>query len=159
MLRSCSRLMAATSARAWPMPMPAGVEGTRGGAEEVQGADDLLAQPHRQGLHGREPGVAGGGGEPGPAVCLGGEIGDGDGPAGPEAVQAGSLVVLQLEQFQQPGRLAGRGDDAQLAARVGQQQPGGGDVQQLDAAAGQHMHKVDHVEPGDHGVGQLDERP
>jgi Fe-S cluster assembly protein SufB len=37
------------------------VEGAPGGAEEVQGADDLLAQPHRQGLHGGEPGVAGAG--------------------------------------------------------------------------------------------------
>jgi len=28
-----------------------GVKGARGGAEQVQRADDLLAQPHRQGLH------------------------------------------------------------------------------------------------------------
>jgi hypothetical protein len=134
------------------------VEGARVGAEQVQGADDLLAQPHRQGLHGGEPGVAGGGGKPGPAPCLGGEVGNGDGLAGPEAVQAGSLVALQLEQLEQPGGCAGGGDDTQVTARAGQQQPGRGDVQQLDAAAGQHVQEVDHVEPGDHGVGQLDER-
>jgi len=62
---------------------------------------------------------------------------------------------LQLEQLQQPGGLAGGGDHAQLAARLRQQQPGGGDVQQLDAAAGQHVQEIDHVEPGDHRVGQL----
>jgi hypothetical protein len=75
----------------------------------------------------------------------------------PEAVQAGTLVVLQLEQLQQPGGLAGGGDHAKLPARVSQQQPGGGDVEQLHAAVGQHVQEVDHVEAGDHGVGQLNE--
>jgi hypothetical protein len=135
-----------------------GVEGARGGPEQVQGADDLLPQPHRQGLHGGEPGVAGGCGEPWPVTRLGGEIGSGDGLAGPEAVQAGPLVALQLEQLEQPGGLAGGGHHAQFTARVGQQQPGRGDVQQLDAAAGQRVQEVHHVEPGDHGVGKLDER-
>jgi hypothetical protein len=35
------------------------VEGARAGAEEIQRVDDLLAQPHRQGLHGGEPGLPG----------------------------------------------------------------------------------------------------
>ncbi len=133
-----------------------GVEGAGGGAEEVERADDLVAQPHRQGLHGAEAGLPGGGGEPGPAL-VGAQVGGCHGLAGPEAVQAGSLVALQLEQLEQPGGLAGGGHHAQFPARVGQQQPGGGNVQQLDAAAGQHMQEVDDVEIGDHGVGQLDE--
>ena len=58
-----------------------GVEGTRDGAEQVQRADDLVAQPHRQGLHGGQPGLLGGGGEPGPALRIGGQVGGGDGPA------------------------------------------------------------------------------
>jgi hypothetical protein len=74
-----------------------GVEGARDGAEQVQRADDLVAQPHRQSLHGGESGLLGGGGEPGPALRFGGQVGGGDGPVGPEAVQAGTLVVLQLK--------------------------------------------------------------
>jgi hypothetical protein len=85
--------MVATSASAYVR----GVEGTRDGAEQVQRADDLVAQPHGQGLHGGEPGLLGGGGEPGPALRFGGQVGGGDGPASPEAVQAGTLVVLQLK--------------------------------------------------------------
>ena len=150
--------MVATSARAWPTRMSAGSKGPGAGAEEVQRADDLLAQPHRQGLHGGEPGLLGGGREPRPALRRGGQVLGVDGLAGPEAVQAGTLVALYLEQLKQPGGFAGGGHHAQLTARVSQQQPGGGDVQQLHAAVGQHVQEVDHVEVGDHGVGQLDER-
>jgi hypothetical protein len=74
-----------------------GSPGTRDGAEQVQRADDLVAQPHGQGLHGGEPGLLGGGGEPGPALRIGRQVGGGDGPASAEAVQAGTLVVLQLK--------------------------------------------------------------
>ena len=138
--------------------MSRGGEGPCIGAEQVQRADDLLAQPHRQGLHGGEPGLPGGGREPRPALRRGGQVRGGDGLAGPVAVQAGTLIVLQLEQLKQPGGFAGGSHHAQLTARISQQQPGGGDVQQLHAAVGQHVQEVDHVEAGDHGVGQLDER-
>ena len=87
--------MVATSASAWPTRVR-GVEGTRGGAEEVQRADDLVAQPHWQGLYGGEPAcwaAAVNRGQRG----LGGQVGGGHRPAGAEAVQAGTLVVLQLE--------------------------------------------------------------
>ena len=72
--------MVATSASAWPMRMSAGSKAPDG-AEQVQRADDLVAQPHRQGLHGGEPGLLGGGGEPGPALRFGGQVGGGDGRA------------------------------------------------------------------------------
>ena len=150
--------MVATSASAWPTRMSAGARAPAVGAEQVQRADDLLAQPHRQGLHGGEPGLPGGGREPRPAARRGSQVRRGDRPASPEAVQAGTLVVLDLEQLEQPGGFAGGGHHAQLTARVSQQQPGGGDIQQLHAAVGQHVQEVDHVEAGDHGVGQLDER-
>jgi len=65
---------------------------------------------------------------------------------------------LQLEQLKQPGRLAGGRHHPQITARIGEQQTGGGDVQQLRAPVGHHVQEVDHVESGDHGVGQLDER-
>ena len=54
-----------------------------------------------------------------------GEVDVGDGLAGGEAVQAGALVVLQLEQLQQPGRLVGVGDHLQAAPLVVEHQPGG----------------------------------
>ena len=131
------------------------VEGTWGGAEKVERADDLVAQPHRQGLHGGEAGLSGGGGELGPAL-VSTQVGGCDGVPGAEAVQAGPLVALQLEQLKQPGGLAGGGHHTQFSARIGQQQPGGGNVQQLGAAGGQHVQEVDDVEVGDHGVGKLD---
>ncbi len=74
-------------------------EGARADAEQVQRADDLLAQPHRQGLHGGEPGLPGGGSEPRPALRRGSQVRGGDGLARSEAVQAGTLVVLYLEQL------------------------------------------------------------
>ena len=133
------------------------VEAARCGAEQVQRADDLIPQPHRQRLHRREPGPGGGLGEPGPPRGRAGQVGSGDGPAGTEALQAGPFVVLQLEQLQQPGFLAGGRRDPQLAARVGQHDPGRGRGQQGDAAVGEHVQEVDDVEVGDHRVGQLDE--
>jgi PPOX class probable F420-dependent enzyme len=77
--------------------------------EQVQRADDLAAQPHRQRLHGPEPRLRGGVREPGPALVRAGQVGGGDGLAGAEAFQAGPLVVLQLEQLQQPGKSGWRG--------------------------------------------------
>src|ERR1019366_5545329 len=72
-----------------------GGQGSRAGAEEVQRADDLLAQPHRQGLHGGEARLLGGGGGPRPAVGWGGHVPRIDGPAGPEAVHPGALVAFR----------------------------------------------------------------
>ena len=146
--------MVATSASAYVR----GVEGTRDGAEQVQRADDLVAQPHGQGLHGGEPGLAGGRREPRPPRRLGRQVRGGDGPTRPEAVQARPLIALQLEQLEQPGGLAGGSHHAQLTARVSQQQPGGGDVKQLRAAVGQDVQEVDHVEADHQRVSQLDER-
>jgi hypothetical protein len=74
-----------------------------------------------------------------------------------EAVHAGPLVGLQLEQLQQPGPLGGGGDHLQRAVLVGQQQPGGRDAQQLDTSLGERVQKVDHVELVHQGVGHLDE--
>ena len=74
-----------------------------------------------------------------------------------EAIQARALVVLDLEQLDQPGRLAGRRCHPQLAARVGQHHPGRRHGEQRDAAVGEEVQEVDHVEIGDHGVRQVDE--
>jgi hypothetical protein len=148
----------ATSAIAWPTRRPTGSKGPGTARNQVQRTDDLLAQPHRQGLHGGEPGILGGNREPRPAPRFRGQVGGADGLAGPEAVQAGPLVVLQLEQLNQPDGFAGSSHHPQLPARVSQQQPGGGHVKQLHATAGQQVQEVDHVEAGHHRVGQLNKR-
>jgi hypothetical protein len=130
-------------------------EGWRGykGLVWAQGVWSASAEPApRQSL------PAAGGGEPGPAVRLGGQVGCRDGLTGPRAVQAPALIVLQLEQLQRPCRLAGGSHHPQLTERISKQQPGDRNVQKLLAAVSWHVQEVDHVEPGDHGVGQLDER-
>jgi hypothetical protein len=45
-----------------------GVESAGRAAEEVERPDDLVTQPHRQGLHGGEAGLPGSVGELGPAL-------------------------------------------------------------------------------------------
>ena len=97
-------------------------------------------------------------GEPRPSLRFGAQVGSADRLACPEAVQTGTLVVLQLEQFEQPDRFAGGGHHPKLPARVGEEQPCRRHVEQLDAAISQHVQEVDHVEISHHRVGQLDER-
>ena len=96
----------------------------RAGAEQVKRADDLITQPHRQRLHRLEPGTRGRGRKPRPALIWPGEVGRGDRTPSAEAVQARALVILDLEQLDQPGRLAGRRRYPQLTAWVGQHDPG-----------------------------------
>jgi len=69
-------------------------------------------------------------------------------------VEAG-VPPEQLAQLQQPGLLAGGRRQPQLAARVGQHDPGRGRGQEGDAAVGEQVQEVDDVEVGDHRVGQL----
>ena len=76
---------------------------------------------------------------------------------GVEAVEARPLVVLDLEQLEQPDLLGRGADHPEMADRVGQQDPGRGDFQQLDAARRQHGEHFDHVEVVDEGVDDLDE--
>jgi len=135
-----------------------GRQRARIGAEQVQCADDLLTQPHRQRLHSPEPGLPGSRREPRPPHLRGGQVHGLDRPPGPEAFQAGTLVILQLEQLKQPGGLTGGSHHPQLTPRVGQQQPGRRHAKELHAAVGQHMQEVDHVKASHHRVRQLDKR-
>jgi hypothetical protein len=156
-LRSCSSPMVATSASAWPTRRSSGWNGPELARKKVERPDDLAPQPHGQGLHGAEPGLHGRGGELGPSLARPGEVSRGDGLAGAEAVQAWSLAILDLEQLNQLGCLAGCRRYAQLAARVSEHDPGGGCGEQPDAAVGEHVQEVHDVEIGDHGVCQVDE--
>src|SRR6478752_2076067 len=104
----------ASAARSWGMT----VDGA--GAEEAERAKDDAGRAHRHGVHGGEAAVERGGNEPGPALGGGFEVGDGDGLAGGVALDAGTFVGLQLEQFQFAGLLGGGSEQAQPVERVGE---------------------------------------
>ena len=82
------------------------------GAEQSERAEDDARRAHRDGVHGGEAGVDRGGDEPGPALCGGFQVGDRDGLSGGIALDARTLVGLQLEQFQFAGLLGGGGQEA-----------------------------------------------
>jgi hypothetical protein len=103
--------------------------------------------------------LEGGGGERGPAAGPGLQVLVCDGLAGAEGVQAGPFLGLQLEQLQQPHRLAGGGDQSQAALGRGQHHSGGGDAEQVHAPVRQTGQQVDDVVVVDEGVGHLDQRP
>ena len=88
-----------------------------------------------------------------------GEIGHAHRRRGLEAVQAGALVALQLQQLHDVRGLVGGGDRAQLPAGVAQHDAGRVGRQQLHAEAGQPIQQVDDVVLVDQGVRQGDERP
>ena len=128
-------------------------------AEQVEGADDGAPQPHRQGVHRVEPGGEGFGREPGPATVDRGQVLVHDRLAGAVAVEARAFLGLQLEQLEQAHRLAGRRHHPEVAVGRDEHQPGGGDVEHVDAAVGEQGEQLDHVEVVDQGVGQLHECP
>ena len=74
----------------------------------------------------------------GPAAVDRGQVVVHDRLAGAVAVEAGAFLGLQLEQLQHAHGLAGRGHHPQVAVGRGQHEPGGADVEHLDAAVGQH---------------------
>jgi hypothetical protein len=74
-----------------------------------------------------------------------------------EAVHAGALIGLKLEQLQQPRAFRGGRHHLQRILPVRQQQPGRRDAQQLHTPPGQHMQEVDHVEVVDESIGHLHE--
>ena len=144
---------------AWPIRKSSLLKGGCPGTEQVQRADDFVPKPHRQRQDGPESGADRDGREPRPSLIWPFEVGRRDGQAGVEAVQAGALVVLDLEQFEQSGDLAGGRHGTQLAVRAGEQDTGGGRGQQPDTAIGEHLQEVDDVEVGDHGVRQVHKGP
>ena len=82
----------------------------------------------------------------------------GDRVAGAEAVQARAFVVLQLEQFQQPGAFGGGGHYLQTTALVGEHDPRRGGIQQAHAVFDQPVEQISHVVSGDQRVSQFHER-
>ena len=105
------------------------------GAEQLQRAQDDAGGAHRDGMNGGEPGVERGRDEAGPLRDGGVQIGDRDRLTGGVTIDTRALVGLQLEKLQFAGRLGGGRQQPQLLERVGEQEPGGGDVEQLCAVS------------------------
>ena len=126
-------------------------------AEEVERADHRVPDPHRSGVDRAVAAVVGVGAERRPPPSRAVQIEAGDGLALSEGVEAGALVVLELEQLQQLGALVGGRHRVQRALPVGHHDPGGVDGQQLDTGDAQVVQQVDHVVVGDEGVGEADE--
>ncbi len=83
------------------------VQAVRRAAEQVQGADDLIAQPHRDGMHPGKSHLERGRGEPWPPCghVTGADIANDDGLPAVEAVHARAFIVLNLKQLRHPGLL------------------------------------------------------
>jgi len=137
------------------------VRGHRDGAavEQVQPADRLLAQPHGQRHDGPETSRDGVRREQRPASEVGLEVGADHGRAGADALQTRSLVVLQLEDLQQPGFLTRGRDHGEVALLVVKQQASRCDAQQANAGCGQPVKQVDDVVVLDEAVREHHEGP
>jgi hypothetical protein len=79
-----------------------------------------------------------------------------DAIAGPEGVQAGAFLGLELKQFQQAHRLARGGRQPQAARGRDQHHSGGGDAKQADAPVRKPGQQVNHVVIVNEGIGHLD---
>ena len=97
-------------------------------------------------------------GELGPAAVRVVQVVRRHGDAGPVALEAGALLVLQLEELQHPHLLAGARRHPEQAGRVGDHQPRGVHVEQGHAVLGQAVQEVEHVVVVDQRVSQVDER-
>ena len=157
-LRSWRMAIVATSARAWTTPDLVRLEVGRPRPEEVERADDLVAQSHREGVHRLEPRLDRAGSEDRPPVGGVGEVGVDDGRAGGEAVQARALVVLDLEQLEELAR-------TRCSTAMNLTRPRWSDSTRPTAAApltsaafvGEVVEEVDEVVVVDEGVGHFDE--
>jgi len=121
-------------------------------------ADDLLAQPQREGVDRPVARVDRARCEPGPTVDCVTEIGVDDRLAAVVAVVARTLVGLHLEQLEHLRALVRGGHHPQLTAVVGEQQPGRAHLEELGGEGREHPQELDQVEVVDEGVCDLDER-
>ena len=103
-------------------------------AEQVQRADDLSAQPHRERVHRAVPARDGFRREAGPSSERRRQVGAAHGLTGAIAVEAGALVVLYLEQLEQLHPVTRRRRDVDRARRVGEEQAGLRQLEELDGA-------------------------
>src|SRR5664280_3230377 len=81
-----------------------------------------------------------------------------DGHAVAEAVDARTLIDLNLKELEDPHRFARRGDELQFSTRRGEHDADGVDVDGVDAPTTQHGEHVNHVKVVHQIVGELDDR-
>ena len=128
-----------------------------GGAEQVQRADHPPGHPHRHGDDAAESRFRSGRRESRPRADGPVQFVRDDGAAA-IAIQAGALVVLDLEEFQELRLCAGGDHHMEAVVRIGQQQPCGGHVQHLNATIDQSLQQLMHVELADRGLDELRKR-
>jgi hypothetical protein len=133
--------------------------GTRFGVEEVERADDLTAQAHRQRMDGVEAGGERLGREARPPVVRGDQVLVDHWQTGAEAVQARALLRLDLEELEHAHGLTRGGHHSQVAIGCDQHETGGSDVEHVHTAVSQQRQKLHDVKVGNERVGQLHERP
>ena len=73
-------------------------------------------------------------------------------------VEAGPFFDLEFDELDEPHLFARTRDVAEVSVRVGEHDPGFGDVEELDATFCERLHEVDEVVGVDQGVRQRDER-
>jgi hypothetical protein len=147
----------AMSANAWRDPNVLDGQLHRLVREKVQGADDFVAQSHRQRMHGGEAFGFDFRPEGRPRRRPLTDIDVRDRASGAERVEARAFVVLDLEKFEQPGSFARRRCEPELAITVGEHHPRGVDAEQFNASTGQDMQELDDVEVVDQRVREVDE--
>jgi hypothetical protein len=89
-----------------------------------------------------------------PLECLG-QIRTPHELTGAERVETRAFVVLDLESLEQVHPVTRRRRDVDPADRVGEEQAGLRQLEELDGADGEQGQAVDHVEVGDEGVGNV----
>ena len=140
---------------------PAGRRRERFGAgrEDVERADHLAAESHRQRRHRREADFLRVGREVRPACATASAVKRAvHRDAVAVRVEARTLVVLQLEQLDEAHALARRRDVVERAVAVGEHDAGFRRVDELDATRREPVQELDDVVFVDDRVGELDER-
>jgi hypothetical protein len=94
-----------------------------------------------------------------PALVKASELDIDNGLSTVEAVDAGSFVGLQLEEFETSHGGTRRGHHLEFATRCSQHDPGCVDIERLDTTVAQHGQKVNDVEVFNQIIGQFDQGP
>ncbi len=134
------------------------IEATGGGSKKIESADDLVAEPYRQGVDGAVPPTHRERREVGPLAVYMGQVWVDHRLTASIAVKTRPFLRLNLEQLDHSELFSRRCQHSEGPVRIGQQKACGG-VKQLDAALHKHLGDLDHVKVVDKGIGQLDERP
>jgi hypothetical protein len=106
-------------------------------------------------MHRTETGVDGFGSKNGPTAFRFAEVDFSDRFSPGKGVEAWTLVVLKLEQFQQSRPVAGCGHNPELVFVIDQENACCGREVEVNAAIGEEGEKVDYVEVVDQRVGEL----